>query len=67
MPIFEYDCPDCGEAFEKLIRDTSGKTRVVCPKCGSVKTRRKLSAFAAPSRASGAAAASSDCGPSGGT
>lgn len=67
MPIYEFDCPDCGETFEKLIRDTSGQTKVVCPTCGSVKVKRKLSAFAASVRGGSSSAPASDCGSSGGT
>ena len=46
MPIYEYLCEECGEVTEALVRmgDASG---VACAKCGSAKTRRKLSTFAA--------------------
>ncbi|MDW8408631.1 MAG: zinc ribbon domain-containing protein [Anaerolineae bacterium] len=67
MPIFEYECPDCGDSFEKLVRSTSSTAKVVCPQCGSVKPRRKLSAFAASVRGGGGSVSSSDCGSSGGT
>ncbi len=40
MPIYEYDCATCGEAFELLIlRDE----RPVCPACESADVTRKLS------------------------
>lgn len=67
MPIFEYDCPDCGDSFEKLIRSASSDAKIICPRCGSVKVRRKLSAFAASVKGGGGSTASSDCGSSGGT
>jgi len=31
MPIYEYQCSDCENCFEKLV---FGKEDVVCPKCG---------------------------------
>jgi putative FmdB family regulatory protein len=66
MPIYEYDCPECGDSFEKLVRDTSGKTQVVCPHCGGVKVKRKLSMFAS-SMKGGSSAPASDCSSPGGT
>jgi putative FmdB family regulatory protein len=46
MPIYEYTCEKCHEKFEKLVRSsTDGKPE--CPKCGSAKTARTLSVFAA--------------------
>lgn len=43
MPIFEYECRDCHEAFELLVRSD---TRVACPACDSVRVLKKLSVFA---------------------
>jgi putative FmdB family regulatory protein len=50
MPIYEYNCPACGHAFEVLIR---GKTDqpARCPACGKGKPAKVLSAFAVPSTA----------------
>jgi putative FmdB family regulatory protein len=31
MPIYEYNCPTCGDVFEKLV---FGSDEVLCPKCG---------------------------------
>jgi len=45
MPIFEYTCPNCGEAFEKIILNRS-QPPPVCPKCGFKRVDRKLSVFA---------------------
>lgn len=62
MPIFEYRCPECGTAFEKLVL-TRDEKRFECPKCGSKDTERLFSTFAMTGAAgrSGAAA----CEPSG--
>jgi len=45
MPIYEYQCEECGEEFEKLIRSVSSPPEIECPKCGSDKIRKILSAF----------------------
>ena len=70
MPIFEYDCVECGEMFEKLVRSSSARVeKITCPTCGSVKVKKKLSRFAAKSSggfSSTSGASSSDCS-SGGT
>ncbi len=42
MPIYEYKCGSCGEAFEKLV--FGGKTPE-CPECGSADVIKKLSVF----------------------
>lgn len=53
MPIYEYECAACRKSFEKLERtmsaasDTAAAKGDKCPSCGSTKTKRKLSAFAA--------------------
>jgi putative FmdB family regulatory protein len=44
MPLFEFDCIECGEPFEKLVRNSS--TEIVCPACGSPQVKKKLSTFA---------------------
>jgi putative FmdB family regulatory protein len=41
MPVYEFECEDCANRFEEL---TGAKTRnLVCPACGSERTRRLLS------------------------
>ncbi len=46
MPIYEYECPNCGRRFElrRGVRDSDNE--VICPKCGSRQPRRVLSVFA---------------------
>jgi putative FmdB family regulatory protein len=71
MPIYEYQCGQCQNEFEKLVLNTSEK--IACPKCKSKKVHRVMSAFAfsvggkfrstATSSCSGCAATScSTCG-----
>jgi len=42
MPIFEYACNDCGNEFEELVFDRDECP--ACPKCGSAKTGKLMSA-----------------------
>jgi putative FmdB family regulatory protein len=45
MPIFEYLCDDCGNKFEKLVRN--GENGVHCPSCGQDHLKQQFSTFAA--------------------
>ncbi len=45
MPIFEYQCRDCGKKFEKIIA-SSAATKVACKQCGSPRVTTLLSTFA---------------------
>lgn len=45
MPIFEFQCEECGEIFEELILGSqSGK--VSCKKCKSTKVKKLISQVA---------------------
>jgi putative FmdB family regulatory protein len=48
MPIYEYDCKECGEQFELLIRPGTAET---CPGCGGEKIVKLLSLPAVKSSA----------------
>lgn len=71
MPIYEYVCQDCGEAYEKLVRSMTAKVEVTCPKCGSHHAEKALSVFGAVGTSSASKSASSysapaaACGPVG--
>ncbi|MCP4646059.1 MAG: zinc ribbon domain-containing protein [bacterium] len=55
MPLFTYECGDCGNTWELLAR--SSEVAKTCPACGSENTQRAASAFAcgtAKSASSGA-------------
>lgn len=56
MPLFEFECSECGEPFEELVRSASAVDEVVCPCCGSQHVRKKISTFA--SKVSGGSSAS---------
>jgi len=51
MPIFEYECRECGEKFEELV--SNPESTVSCPKCGSDQVGRMLSVFASGGSGSG--------------
>lgn len=40
MPIYEYQCQECGAGFEVLVR---GHEVIVCPHCGSASLQKLLS------------------------
>ena len=47
MPIYEYQCVNCGYAFEILRRMQDADDALECPKCESPDVKRQLSTFAA--------------------
>jgi putative FmdB family regulatory protein len=52
MPIYEYECPQCGDRFE-LFREISNSDQDgKCPKCGAENAHRIFSSFAATSGSS---------------
>lgn len=46
MPLYEYQCQDCGKIFELLRRFSEADKDVVCPECESENVERILSGFA---------------------
>jgi len=49
MPLYEYECPDCGTLFE-LLRPLSRRDEATtCPRCGGQRADRQLSRFVARS------------------
>lgn len=53
MPIYEYNCADCETKFEKRRSMSQADAEIACPECGSTKTKRGLSMFAAFSKGNG--------------
>jgi len=43
MPIYEYTCKKCQQAFEELVFSSSEK--VSCPECGSKSVTKEMSVF----------------------
>ena len=46
MPLFEYECKQCGKRIEFLERG-SGSRCHVCPHCGSKSLQKLISTFSA--------------------
>lgn len=59
MPIYEYECKQCGNAFEVLVRPD---TVPACPACQSGELEKRLSLFATASRPEPAPAGPGPCG-----
>lgn len=47
MPIYEFECEECGARFEELV---GAAATAPCPACGSERTRRLLSPVSPPGR-----------------
>ena len=43
MPIYEFECPTCGEVFDRL-QKLSDPDPDVCPQCGKAGVRRRVTA-----------------------
>jgi len=67
MPLYEFQCNDCHDQFEELVRSSSAVDEVKCPACGSQHVRRKVSMFASKVVGGGgvAASAAASCAPGG--
>lgn len=48
MPIYEFECEECGARFEELV--AVGREAVACPECRSARTWRLLSNVSPPGR-----------------
>lgn len=46
MPIYEYKCSECGHRFEALQRIGADGSDLACPRCGTPRPEKMLSAFA---------------------
>ena len=68
MPLYEYQCSQCGGEFEKMVRFSEADQIPACPYCQSQDARKKISTIAARGVSLNAANASvsSSCAPRGG-
>lgn len=39
MPIYEYQCPKCGNVFEEWVKSSEAHKEEPCPKCGTPSPR----------------------------
>jgi len=67
MPIYEYRCNTCGEAFEKRLSWSEADHNPICPNCSSQDTKKKISMVSALGSANSKNSSStgSSCSPSG--
>jgi len=62
MPIYEFQCDDCGTDFEELYRSIKERRRPHCAECGSRNVHKKFSTFATGGSSAGASAGDSGGG-----
>jgi putative FmdB family regulatory protein len=60
MPIYEYQCEECGTRHEKLVMAKGQE--IVCPKCASGKQTIQISVFSASAKSGGGSATASSVG-----
>ena len=58
MPIYEFECEQCGGRFEELV--AASVASIACPACGGERSRRLISAVSPPGRQPRGAAVRSD-------
>jgi len=58
MPLFEYQCQNCGKVFEVFTQRRDLSALPNCPECGTAGVVHTLSAFSAPSGEVGGCGAS---------
>lgn len=67
MPLYEYECDQCGESFELIVPMSEKDNPTECPLCHDAHTRRKISAIASRFGLEGSSQYSaSSCGSPGG-
>jgi putative FmdB family regulatory protein len=48
MPIYEYQCKDCRDTFEKILTFAEhDREPIACPKCSSKNVEQELTTFCA--------------------
>lgn len=67
MPIYEYECQDCGKEFEKIMSFSAEDIdSPECPGCQSRQTQRLISRVASHGQVGSGGYSGSSCGSSGG-
>jgi putative FmdB family regulatory protein len=59
MPIYEYECTNCGERFELLRSIADSDEEIKCPKCERKSPKRVVSMFGTTSSNMGCAPSAS--------
>lgn len=63
MPIYDFECRDCGKAFEQLVRKEADVAQIVCPACMGAHVTKSLSLPAAPVSSAMSMPMGGGCGP----
>ena len=67
MPIYEYECQQCHQRFETLVRNANDRPDC-CPACGSTHLEKQWATFGIPGgTASAAGSDGGSCACGGGT
>lgn len=61
MPLYEYECQDCGSLFDSLRSMKDADVPINCSKCESQHTKRLLSLFYAQSSGRSVAGTGGGC------
>ena len=64
MPIYEYECNQCGTRFEKLVFQSEDDSEFKCPSCEKKDIYRRVSSFSCGSKSEAAPFSKSGCSPS---
>jgi putative FmdB family regulatory protein len=67
MPVYEYQCVECGERFELFLRSATQKATLTCPKCGSPEVKKALSLFGVGGVGGSDKTSTASCGPTAST
>ena len=67
MPIYEYQCAECGETFDLFLRSVNEEKAPTCPKCGSSQVEKAISLFGVGGTSGSSRASSTACGPTAST
>jgi putative FmdB family regulatory protein len=67
MPLYEFECLDCHDKFDTLVRSFNAVDDVECHNCASPNVKRLISSFAVagfddPMTASGSTSGGGCCG-----
>lgn len=62
MPIYEFQCGQCGRVFEELVKVGSTGEGLSCPACGCAHIEKKMSACNSKVTASAAGCPMADSG-----
>ncbi len=64
MPIYDYQCSDCGKTYDVFHKVREVEEDVVCPHCNSTKHVRLISAPSFSMKGSSSSSSSADAPPS---